>query len=338
VSYVKIDEAIFSFALKTLPNIFDTKKYILLISSIKALTDNCVLSVNLIQGEIFMELIPGLGNVLSKVKAIESKIESISLNFQMMDPPSFDFRSFQKPDFHNTLEGAREKIAYALKKEKNLQFDSPEIIEGDELPESNELNLPDSLISLIKSDPKNEKCDRLLDLIKDIREGKQKEDIDKKLAQSSDWPSISPRAARKKLNAYILPDSLKSLMDSQDPSKSGTQGSDWLSSLANEKPSKIVSFDNYSMQAKTAKKFRDLKDLIKKAFPNRGIYITSTMGGRHISPAHPAGKAVDFVVDGLTISESKKIASIAKDLGFHVFNEYIYNSPYKTGDHMHVEL
>ena len=43
-------------------------------------------------------------------------------------------------------------------------------------------------------------------------------------------------------------------------------------------------------------------------------------------------------MDRLTISESREVAKMAVKCGFYAFNEYIHDSRYKTGPHMHVEL
>ena len=62
------------------------------------------------------------------------------------------------------------------------------------------------------------------------------------------------------------------------------------------------------------------------------------MEGKHSDPNHYAGKAVDFVVDGLTKAESRELEDICWQAGFKPYNEYIHDSRYKTGDHMHVDL
>ncbi|MFP4498892.1 MAG: hypothetical protein ACLFQV_11830, partial [Vulcanimicrobiota bacterium] len=116
------------------------------------------------------------------------------------------------------------------------------------------------------------------------------------------------------------------------------QKNDWLLQTASSHPHKIVEFDGFKMQARTALKFRELKKAINEKFPDRGVYVTSTMGGKHQSPAHPDGRAVDFVIDNLSVDESIQVAKLAEDQGFYVYNEYIYDSPYKTGDHLHIEL
>jgi len=111
-----------------------------------------------------------------------------------------------------------------------------------------------------------------------------------------------------------------------------------VSKTLNKNPKKIVEYQGFPMQAKVADKFIELEKAIKKEFPGRQVYVTSTMDGQHLSPAHPEGRAIDFVVSHLSRRESLKVQSIAESCGFYVYNEYINGSPYKTGDHMHVEL
>ncbi len=135
-----------------------------------------------------------------------------------------------------------------------------------------------------------------------------------------------------------IDESIKAATMTALKSQRTTPPTDPLKETLKTNPEKIVEFDGFTMQAQTAVKFRQLKTLINKRFPNREIHVTSTMGGRHISPAHPQGRAIDFVVDHLTIPESIEVEKMATKCGFHAFNEYIHDSPYKTGPHMHVEL
>lgn len=101
---------------------------------------------------------------------------------------------------------------------------------------------------------------------------------------------------------------------------------------------KIVQYHGFSMTKRTAQCFNVLEELIKRRFPGRKIEITCTTGGYHLDAKHYQGKAVDFVVHGLTIKESFLVETLSEQAGFTVFNEYVYSSPYKTGDHMHIDL
>jgi len=112
----------------------------------------------------------------------------------------------------------------------------------------------------------------------------------------------------------------------------------WVDQVAAQDPGKIISYQDFQMQAQTASRFTRLESLIRQTFPGRGIYITSTMDGQHMDPNHPAGKALDFVVDGLTKDESVTLERLCQQAGFTPYNEYLHDSPYKTGDHMHVDL
>lgn len=99
----------------------------------------------------------------------------------------------------------------------------------------------------------------------------------------------------------------------------------------------IVSYKGYQMTKRAARCFARLEDLIARQFPGRRIIITSTTGGKHLDPKHYQGKAIDFVVDGLTARESLLVESLARQVEFMPYNEYINSSTYKTGDHMHVD-
>jgi len=110
-------------------------------------------------------------------------------------------------------------------------------------------------------------------------------------------------------------------------------------SLSNIRGDSIIEFRGFKMRADVAAKFLQLEELIKREFPNRQIIITSGMDGQHMPGSkHYDGKAIDFVVEPLTIEESKRIEELAKKAGFDVYNEYIYDSPYKTGPHMHIQI
>ncbi|MCX7871421.1 MAG: hypothetical protein N2485_07655 [bacterium] len=111
------------------------------------------------------------------------------------------------------------------------------------------------------------------------------------------------------------------------------------SSLNNLRNDSIIEFRGFKMRADVAAKFIKLEEMIKQEFPGRQIIITSGMDGQHMPGSkHYEGKAIDFVVEPLTIEESKKIEELAKKAGFDVYNEYIYDSPYKTGPHMHIQI
>ncbi|MEN3014557.1 MAG: hypothetical protein ABDH21_00620 [bacterium] len=101
----------------------------------------------------------------------------------------------------------------------------------------------------------------------------------------------------------------------------------------------IIEFRGFKMKAEVAARFIELEKMIKQHFPGREIIITSGMDGKHMpNSAHYRGEALDFVVEPLTIEESKIVEKLCEKAGFKVYNEYIYDSPYKTGPHMHIQL
>lgn len=118
---------------------------------------------------------------------------------------------------------------------------------------------------------------------------------------------------------------------------------DEISFIARHLPEKIINYDGYTLQAQTAKKFIGFKNFVKTKFPEYNFLITCTMGYMHISSSHADGKAIDFIVldekgYSITNAESIRIESMANQCGFKTFNEYVNWSPYKTGNHMHVEI
>lgn len=100
----------------------------------------------------------------------------------------------------------------------------------------------------------------------------------------------------------------------------------------------FVNFDGFPMTAETAEAFGKLETLVRQRFPGKSVVITSTVEGKHQDPNHYAGKAVDFVVPGITNEESKTLEQLCRQAGFSPFNEYLNDSLYKTGPHMHVDL
>lgn len=108
--------------------------------------------------------------------------------------------------------------------------------------------------------------------------------------------------------------------------------------LFNISPNQMVKYKGYNMTQATSGAFSQLESLIAERFPGREITITSTTDGQHLDANHKDGKAVDFVVDRLTKDESFILEELTRQAGFTPYNEYIHSSPYKTGDHMHVDL
>jgi hypothetical protein len=103
-------------------------------------------------------------------------------------------------------------------------------------------------------------------------------------------------------------------------------------------PGDWVTIDGFRCRALTAAHWTVLRGYIAERFPGRGILITSTVDGRHMSDRHPDGRAIDFCVSPLSREESIILEDLCRRAGFEPFNEYIHDSPYKTGDHMHISL
>jgi hypothetical protein len=116
-----------------------------------------------------------------------------------------------------------------------------------------------------------------------------------------------------------------------------------IKKAAGTNPSSYVTYQNHRMQAHTAFNFIKLEQQIGRRFPGTQALITSTMDGRHMSGAHYEGRAIDFVLLGthgelLNLSTQKALAleQVCRDSGFSTYNEYLKDSPYKTGPHMHI--
>ena len=90
--------------------------------------------------------------------------------------------------------------------------------------------------------------------------------------------------------------------------------------------------------AETAARFNALKTMVHQRWPGRAFWVSCTTGGTHSSVEHPAGKAIDCGVDGISKQESYTLESLAQQAGFGTFNVYVNGSAYKTGDHMHIYI
>ena len=90
--------------------------------------------------------------------------------------------------------------------------------------------------------------------------------------------------------------------------------------------------------AETAARFEVLKALVHARWPGRAFWVSCTTEGQHASSEHGQGKAIDCGVDGISKQESYELGSLAQQAGFNTYNEYVNDSTYKTGDHMHIYI
>jgi len=116
-----------------------------------------------------------------------------------------------------------------------------------------------------------------------------------------------------------------------------------IKKAAHTAPSSLVTYQGHRMQAFVAFDFIRLEQLVGKHFPGSRALITSTMTGRHLSGAHYEGRAIDFVLTGrdgeslnLSAGKARALEQLCRDSGFSTYNEYLNDSPYKTGPHMHI--
>ncbi|MCL6450415.1 MAG: hypothetical protein K6T75_03875 [Acetobacteraceae bacterium] len=135
------------------------------------------------------------------------------------------------------------------------------------------------------------------------------------------------RALAERMVALLteLAEALRELLDCLEP---------WAILLAD----RWTSYKGRRMRRETREKWERLE----RELEERGYRaeITSTTTGRHSDPRHRQGRAVDFVVykgrKGISPAESRKVEDICRQQGWTVYNEYLKDSTYKTGPHMHV--
>lgn len=105
-------------------------------------------------------------------------------------------------------------------------------------------------------------------------------------------------------------------------------------------PRDLVEVDGHMMQAATAVRYFDFDRRVRQL--GYRTFITATTEGVHSSSAHGEGRAVDCVIEDIqgcpiTPWQSPRFADLGEDAGFGVFNEYLEDSTYKTGAHLHLE-
>ncbi len=95
---------------------------------------------------------------------------------------------------------------------------------------------------------------------------------------------------------------------------------------------------SHDVRNETAACFNKLKTLVHKRWPGQPFWVSCTTEGKHSSQAHPDGRAIDCGVDGISAKESYVLESLAQSVGFKTYNEYVNDSTYKTGGHMHIYI
>jgi hypothetical protein len=267
-----------------------------------------------------MDSVSSMEKVTGRIHSIEARMDSLALEFERLQGPDFSFRG--------KLDEAR----------KTPAIPNPLLNLGTGLQSSENIRMLTQ--GIFESGDDEENSDAFGQLINNTKLRSSLGALQSEMlfpGGRSSLPFNSMSGSLRGSKTKMMLDTYRNV-NRQVGREAGSGKMDSLAETARTDPTKIIRFDGFDMQAYTALKYRDLKELIEKEFPGRGVHITSTMGGRHMSPAHPDGRAVDFVVDNLTVEESKVVEQLARDVGFHVFNEYIHDSPYKTGPHMHVEL
>lgn len=115
--------------------------------------------------------------------------------------------------------------------------------------------------------------------------------------------------------------------------------------VAASDPQRLVRYRGHDAQALTWKRYVELEKAARREFPGYHLAVTCTTEGEHQSAAHPDGRGIDFVLerdrDGYRPDtgefDSGRLAELARQNGFEVLDEYVNDSAFRTGPHIHAE-
>ena len=115
--------------------------------------------------------------------------------------------------------------------------------------------------------------------------------------------------------------------------------------VAARAPERTVRYRGFQARALTFKRLLGLEGDVERQFPGYRLAITCTTGGTHAGSAHGQGRALDLVLertrDGYRPEawefDSAALEELARSNGFETLNEYLLDSTYRTGQHLHVE-
>jgi len=161
-------------------------------------------------------------------------------------------------------------------------------------------------------------------------------------------PNSPPRHLRAPDMEKRYQRALKSGYPFDVPANTGGNGltPDQVRAIARSDPARLVKYKGFEGQALTFKRYIELEKSVSEKFPGYHAAITCTTEGSHSSSAHGEGRAVDFVLErdrdnyrpAASEFEAGELDALALKNGFHPYNEYLNDSTYKTGEHMHVEM
>lgn len=115
--------------------------------------------------------------------------------------------------------------------------------------------------------------------------------------------------------------------------------------VAARHPDRFLRYRGFEARALTFKRFLVLEKAVERDFPGHRAAITCSTGGRHVGSAHGEGRALDLVLERVRDGyrpdshefDSSHFEELARQNGFETFNEYLHDSPFRTGPHLHVE-
>jgi len=115
--------------------------------------------------------------------------------------------------------------------------------------------------------------------------------------------------------------------------------------VAARQPDRFVRYRGFEACALTFKRFLALEKAVEQEFPGHRVAITCGTGGKHAGTAHGAGRALDLVLERIRDGyrpdthefDSSRLEDLARRSGFETLNEYLNDSPYWTGPHLHAE-
>ncbi len=131
------------------------------------------------------------------------------------------------------------------------------------------------------------------------------------------------------------------------PLRGGLDGlsPDQVRRVAASQPDRFVRYRGFEARALTFKRFLALEKTVEREFPGHRVAITCTTGGKHVGTAHGEGRALDLVLERIRDGyrpdthefDSSHLEDLARKNGFETLNEYLHDSPWWTGPHLHAE-
>jgi peptidoglycan hydrolase-like protein with peptidoglycan-binding domain len=160
-------------------------------------------------------------------------------------------------------------------------------------------------------------------------------------------PDGRPRYQRRPEMERRYQKALKTGYPLEAPNPRGGLSVEEVQRIARESPHKLVRYQGHWGEAVMFKRYIELEKAVRQQYPGYHLEITATTEGQHSEGSpHYAGRAIDCVLvrdsDGYVPYgyeiDSTALERLGSQTGFLPYNEYVYSSAYKTGDHMHLEM